>query len=289
MTTEAGWYPDPHDGKQLRYWSGDKWTDDVRPRDPEPGLSTMPPPAPGRDGFAAPASIATASAATPNPYVTSPSAPARSSNAGILVTIVASILVLGGAVAFAVMRGGDETPPSSVAAPTEPTDAPAPAVDLDVPNFTLWHIPAADSWIDASTQDAAELDPVDYDSFVGSWNIDGRVNVKTEAWLYAFTYPSGDDAEAPLDEVVATYYAGVFDWADVTVVTDEYYTLPSGIDVWETWAEGTCESSLPCVAGAFLLRADGHELWVTIYDYAASDFRHDVTEVMAGVSRTAES
>ncbi len=31
----AGWYPDPADGSQARWWDGDQWTQTIRPREPE--------------------------------------------------------------------------------------------------------------------------------------------------------------------------------------------------------------------------------------------------------------
>ncbi len=42
----SGWYPDPGDSSQLRYWSGSAWTDQRSPRNPAspPAWSTPPPP-----------------------------------------------------------------------------------------------------------------------------------------------------------------------------------------------------------------------------------------------------
>lgn len=47
---EPGWYPDPHDPAQARYWSGTGWTDRTRPLDAGPerehGSTREPPPWP---------------------------------------------------------------------------------------------------------------------------------------------------------------------------------------------------------------------------------------------------
>jgi hypothetical protein len=48
--TPAGWFPDPHDESQFRYWDGNQWTDNRAPRAPQapapgPGAAPTPPPA----------------------------------------------------------------------------------------------------------------------------------------------------------------------------------------------------------------------------------------------------
>ena len=47
---EPGWYPDPHDAHQARFWSGTGWTDGTRPLDVgaagEPDSTRVPPPWP---------------------------------------------------------------------------------------------------------------------------------------------------------------------------------------------------------------------------------------------------
>jgi hypothetical protein len=34
MSNPAGWYPDPSNAPQTRYWDGNEWSNDVRPFDP---------------------------------------------------------------------------------------------------------------------------------------------------------------------------------------------------------------------------------------------------------------
>jgi hypothetical protein len=48
--TPAGWFPDPHDESQFRYWDGNAWTDNRAPRAPQvpapgPGVAPTPTPA----------------------------------------------------------------------------------------------------------------------------------------------------------------------------------------------------------------------------------------------------
>lgn len=38
MSTPAGWYPDPSNAPQSRYWDGDVWTDQTRPFEPPAAL-----------------------------------------------------------------------------------------------------------------------------------------------------------------------------------------------------------------------------------------------------------
>lgn len=44
---EAGWYEDPEDGAQLRYWDGTQWTADRQARETPPPPPPLPPPVAG--------------------------------------------------------------------------------------------------------------------------------------------------------------------------------------------------------------------------------------------------
>ena len=46
-TPVAGWYPNPEDSSQERYWDGANWTDEVRPLTPSSPLPPPPTPAAG--------------------------------------------------------------------------------------------------------------------------------------------------------------------------------------------------------------------------------------------------
>jgi uncharacterized membrane protein YhaH (DUF805 family) len=48
---EAGWYDDPDDMTQLRYWDGDRWTERRQPRAPQEEVPPPPPPAGGSYGI----------------------------------------------------------------------------------------------------------------------------------------------------------------------------------------------------------------------------------------------
>lgn len=41
-TMPAGWYPDPAQAGQLRYWTGAAWSQDVQPAPPSPGELVRP-------------------------------------------------------------------------------------------------------------------------------------------------------------------------------------------------------------------------------------------------------
>lgn len=51
QNTPAGWYPDPHDPSQQRYWDGSSWSEATQPA--APGVGVPPPPA-TTGGFPAP-------------------------------------------------------------------------------------------------------------------------------------------------------------------------------------------------------------------------------------------
>ena len=48
--TPAGWYPDPQDASQLRYWDGQSWTDHTAPSAP-PASPAAPPPPPASSPY----------------------------------------------------------------------------------------------------------------------------------------------------------------------------------------------------------------------------------------------
>jgi len=41
-----GWFPDPNDARQWRYWDGSAWTEQIAPRAPQPEQMAPPQPAP---------------------------------------------------------------------------------------------------------------------------------------------------------------------------------------------------------------------------------------------------
>ena len=77
--TPPGWYPDPHNGTQQRYWDGAAWTQNVAPLTP-----TTPPPQPSQQPQ----------------YVPSPP-PKNNRGCIIALVVVAVLLVLGVAGFFA--------------------------------------------------------------------------------------------------------------------------------------------------------------------------------------------
>ncbi len=65
---EAGWYDDPEDATQLRYWDGSRWTDERRPRETPPPPPPFDPGVWAASGDAAPVGLVTG-AAPPRTFV----------------------------------------------------------------------------------------------------------------------------------------------------------------------------------------------------------------------------
>lgn len=98
-TTPAGWYPDPHDGRSMRWWDGHAWTEHVQP------LPTEAPP--------------------PDP---APASPSSSSSSGPALAIFAAVVVLTlgiGIAVFATGAGGEAGAWRDLT-PENPTPPPVP-------------------------------------------------------------------------------------------------------------------------------------------------------------------
>lgn len=118
-TPPAGWYPAPHDGGEMRYWDGSKWTEQTPPPiTDEPTVTTTDP--------------------APAPDVTAPPSPAPAKKRGIrwwgwtligVCAFVVMIIVIGSlnAPKTAVPAVAEtKSSPSATAADEEPSHTPTP-------------------------------------------------------------------------------------------------------------------------------------------------------------------
>lgn len=113
VTTQAGWFPDPHDPTQQRYWDGQEWTDHRAPVTPPPPAYPPPPQVPSSPGPATHAATA-----QPRTYGS------HSKRTWVIVAV--------GATAFAVFAlisnqtsGEDDGEPSTVQPAITPSESPS--------------------------------------------------------------------------------------------------------------------------------------------------------------------
>ena len=65
--TPAGWYPDPENPAQVRYWDGQSWSDSTAPAAPAAPSDPMPPTPPAYPSYASYPSDPAGQPAPPNP------------------------------------------------------------------------------------------------------------------------------------------------------------------------------------------------------------------------------
>lgn len=118
--TPAGWYPDPQDPSQLRYWDGQAWTEHRSPLPPSPGAT--PQSSPGESSGLAPTTAATAVAG--EPATKSKNWFARHK---IITTTVVVFAVLIIAAAIGGNGGSSSTSAASSGTATAPVNTSAPA------------------------------------------------------------------------------------------------------------------------------------------------------------------
>lgn len=132
-------------------------------------------------------------------------------------------------------------------------------------------------WLDVSLSDYLELSDENKDVFVGGWNVDGRSNLKTSSFIFAYQYADVDDSE-PLQQVGLYYYGGPFAEMDIATDEDSRFTTTQGIEAWIRTAHGMC-GDLACSVTVMLARDSSHEFSITLRDYSESTQYFD--EVLA--------
>lgn len=111
MTTPAGWFPDPDDPTQQRYWDGQAWTDNRMPLPPPPPVNPPPPP---QTAHAAPEQPQTYGGHSRTTWV-------------IVAVVVSALLVVAG---ISSLFGGDDSPD---AANVDASSSPSPSYKSTLP------------------------------------------------------------------------------------------------------------------------------------------------------------
>lgn len=204
----AGWYPNPQDPTQTRYWDGAQWTSHVAPAAvPEPAPTPapqLPAPAPvAAPQFSPPPAGPAFSTVAPAGTATGSSSRKKWLIGG---AIAAGVIVVG-SVGAAIGSGGrtDAAPEASTAPVSVPTSTPAPEeiVETTAPEAPV--IEAVDA-VAFRAQAGSHLDDMlkDLDDIIVTVNEDGFWRLLSNSGELAFNQAQLESLEVP-ENVAATW------------------------------------------------------------------------------------
>lgn len=210
-TPEAGWYSDPADAKQLRYWDGNAWSNQIRASESSPGAGTP------RSGL---------------PVI------------GIVGIVAAGLLAVGGITAILLNSGRDSDTPGGTATDTTEHTAPEVVVpegwDLFVsrsgsveyavdPDWTDAWTPEYEAYVLSSTgMDNAEME------LAGTWITDGSQFTGDTILMVVLTgmgAPPVGSLEIGAEEFVKGTSLSSGD-SPYEVVLSQGMTLTQGYEAW---------------------------------------------------------
>lgn len=268
MAPIAGWYPDPQSSSNLRYWDGSAWTTDVRAADATFG-SPAPPPT-GSHGSAY-------DPAAPDVFVP------RKSQGGLVVAMVsvAAVLVAGGVIAIiAVANSSDGSSPSNPGQDSilaDPQSETADEQERALPDFTTWTIEVPDAWRDVSAIDILTLDGEANETFLGSWNLDGKHNLATNSFAYSYQDLGYYRAGQSVTEIIDVYLEWAFDDIEINRSVTDTITTTHGSELFYQAAWHDCMRSL-CSRALFVAKHERDAL-VVLY-YGPDDSQHYIDEIL---------
>lgn len=244
----AGWYPNPDDANQIRYWDGEQWTFNTAPAvAQEPSTATrvsavpafLPPPAPGAAG--SPATGAAPALAT---------APAGSAKKKWIIggAIAAGVIVVGSVGAALGSGNRTEVVPEASAPPAVSTPSAAPVAEEPTPT-TPPPAPVVEEVVDAvafRAQAGSHLDDMvkDLDDIVTTVNEAGFWRLLSNSGELAFNAGQLQALDIPVN--VATSWPESLVALDATlntlsdaVSTQDGATILAAVDVVRIQVEVT--------------------------------------------------
>ncbi|HCS61768.1 MAG TPA: hypothetical protein DIW46_10305 [Microbacterium sp.] len=256
MNIAAGWYPNPDDSTQLRYWDGAVWTMHFAPAAPAatvPIAATAPTVAiePSPPAYVPPAIYAAPAAPTAAQGASTPASGSSTKKKWLIGgAIAAGVIVVGSIGAALGGAGRDEPAPVASAPPIEATNTPDPVVAPETPIPAPVSTPApAPVVVDAvgfRAQAGSHLDDMnkDLDDLVTTVAEDGFFRLLSNSAELSFNLGQLDALDVPANVGVTwpeslTALEGALDILDDAITSQDGPTILAAVDTVRTQVEAT--------------------------------------------------
>lgn len=233
----AGWYPNPDNAAQVRYWDGSAWTTQVRDAVAPAGVGTAVP-------MAGTATVAGFGADTPGLQ------PVRRKRTGAIIGVAVGVVVLLGAGAFGVISSG-------ILSSTVKEETYQGVVSLNVPK-------------DWRNVNEAVLPLVEDFSgeFAGAWTADNKSFFAANDYLLGFEYAGViDSQDYTVEELGEIYFSGWLEDFDLSTDESESLTTKEGYEAWRREVAFTDPDGVSGTAVQYVVREGTSEFSIILYRY----------------------